>query len=280
MPRKNYILPDFFATVRGRLPFTPTNDYIFKKLLVKNRKALKAFLASLLHIRISDVKTIEILNPELLPEHIHDKKCILDIHLLLNKSMRINLEMQAISQTSWPNRSVIYLCRTFDNLPAGGDYGQLLPAKQIGILDFTLFPDEPEFFAHYRMVNVKNQKVFNDSIELCVLDLNQINLATEEDKASGIDLWARFFKATTWEDLKMLAHEKKVFADCAQTIYDLLQDEEQRLYMQARVDGQLLWQEKERELKEKDTLLSQKDNVISQKDAEIALLKAKLAAPT
>ena len=78
----------------------------------------------------------------------------------------------------------------------------------------------------------------------------------------------------------MLAHEKKVFADCAQTIYDLLQDEEQRLYMQARVDGQLLWQEKERELKEKDTLLSQKDNVISQKDAEIALLKAKLAAPT
>ena len=294
MPRKNYIFPDFFATVSGRLPYTPTNDYIFKKLLVKNRKALKAFLASLLHIRISDVKNIEILNPELLPEHIHDKKCILDIHLLLNNSMRINLEMQAISQTSWPNRSVIYLCRTFDNLPAGGDYGQLLPAKQIGILDFTLSPDEPEFFAHYRMVNVKNQKVFNDNIELCVLDLNQINLATEEDKARGIDLWARFFKATTWEDLQMLAHEKKIFADCAQTIYDLLQDEEQRLYMQARVDGQLLWQEKEREVKEafakldakeaelsqKDAQLSQKDAQLSQKDAEIARLKAQLAALT
>ena len=45
--------------------------------------------------------------------------------------------------------------------------------------------------------------------------------------------------------------------------------------MQARVDGQLLWQEKERELKEKDALLSQKDNVISQKDAELAAYKAK-----
>ena len=78
----------------------------------------------------------------------------------------------------------------------------------------------------------------------------------------------------------MLAHEKKIFADCAQTIYDLLQDEEQRLYMQARVDGQLLWQEKERELNE---AFAQRDEAfakLDEKDAEIAQLKAKLSALT
>jgi predicted RNase H-like nuclease (RuvC/YqgF family) len=34
-----------------------------------------------------------------------------------------------------------------------------------------------------------------------VLDLNQINLATEEDKRYQIDRWARLFKATTWDEL-------------------------------------------------------------------------------
>jgi hypothetical protein len=39
-----------------------------------------------------------------------------------------------------------------------------------------------------------------------VVDLKHINLATEEDKRSHRDLWARFFKAQTW-DLKMITQQ-------------------------------------------------------------------------
>ena len=40
-----------------------------------------------------------------------------------------------------------------------------------------------------------------------MLDLNQIHLATEEDKVYRIGYWAKLFKAKTWEDLNMLAQK-------------------------------------------------------------------------
>ena len=40
-----------------------------------------------------------------------------------------------------------------------------------------------------------------------MLDLTRIDLATEEDKANELDYWAELFKATTWEELRMLAEK-------------------------------------------------------------------------
>ena len=36
-----------------------------------------------------------------------------------------------------------------------------------------------------------------------MVDLTKINLATDDDKLYERDLWAKFFKATTWEDLSV-----------------------------------------------------------------------------
>ena len=36
-----------------------------------------------------------------------------------------------------------------------------------------------------------------------MLDLTQIDMASDEDKAYGIDTWATVFKAKTWEELRM-----------------------------------------------------------------------------
>ena len=38
-----------------------------------------------------------------------------------------------------------------------------------------------------------------------MIDLTWIDLATEEDKYYKIDRWAKLFKASTWEELKMIA---------------------------------------------------------------------------
>jgi hypothetical protein len=42
-----------------------------------------------------------------------------------------------------------------------------------------------------------------------VVDLTQIKLATTEDRTRHRDLWAAFFKAKSWEELKMLAQQDK-----------------------------------------------------------------------
>ena len=266
--RKNVSSADEpFRKESGELLFKPTNDYVFKKLFLANPELLKAFLSALLHMPLEEITDIEITNPYLLPDGGYAKICILDIKLILNKAMKINLEMQAEYQASWPNRSVIYLFRSFDDLSAGQSYDNLQPAKQIGILNYTLFPEEPEFFSHYMLINTKTKQIYNDKLEVCVLNLKQVNLATEDDIAHGIDLWASFFQATTWEELQMLAQKDELFAGASQALHNILQDRRERERIQSHIDAMLLVKENFQ-------------TELAEKDAEIARLKAALAQAT
>ena len=129
--------------------------------------------------------------------------------------------MQVLNEGNWPERSLVYLCRAFDNLSKGEDYAEIKPAIHIGILDFTLFPDFPEFFATYWLMNEKNHHVYSRKFRLSVLDLNQIELAAEEDIKYKIDYWANLFKSTTWEELKMIAKSDEYIQEAVDTVYQL-----------------------------------------------------------
>ena len=123
------------------------------------------------------------------------KEFILDVYVLLNNNTELNLEMQVNNLHNWPDRSLSYLCRTFDSLYSGQDYRETKPVIHIGILDFTLFPENPELYATYKLLNIKNHQVFNDKFQISVLSLKQIELATDEDKEWNLDIWAKFFAA-------------------------------------------------------------------------------------
>lgn len=75
-----------------------------------------------------------------------------------------------------------------------------MPAYHIGFLDFNLSGLTPEFFATYRMKNLKNHEIYSDKFTLSAVNLNCIELATAEDKQYSIDYWASLFKAATWEE--------------------------------------------------------------------------------
>ena len=53
------------------------------------------------------------------------------------------------------------------------------------------------------------------------VNLRHIELATDEDKRYGIDTWAKVFKATTWEELKMLASKNKKTKQAISSIWQL-----------------------------------------------------------
>lgn len=186
-----------FEEAAGSIPFNLTNDYMFRAVFQSSNEALKGLLCSLLHLAESEVASVEITNPILLGKAIDNKEFHLDIHLLLNDSVRINLEMQIVNQFNWENRSVMYLCRTYDSLNRAQDYRDAKPAIHIGFLDYTLFEDRPEFYAAYKLINVKIHHVYNDNLTLYVADLTRIDLATEEDRRYHIDSWAKLFKAKT-----------------------------------------------------------------------------------
>ena len=236
-----YFNPDVYAGIdlsrfKGELPFPLTNDYFFRAVMQENNRVLKALVCSLLHLNEDEVHEVRILNPIELGKQVGEKDFFLDIRILLDNRMSVNLEMQVINAGNWVERSQCYLCRSFDSLNKGANYKDVLPAVQIGILDFTLFPDAPEFFATYRLMNVKSHKIYSDKLRLSVLDLKQIELATEEDKSYNIDYWARLFKATTWKELRKMAEQYPIFNEAARTAAVLSEDEKIRQQCEARED--------------------------------------------
>ena len=144
--------------------------------------------------------------------------------------------MQVEDELNWKDRSLVYLCRTFDQLYVGDDYSEAKPAIHIGFLCFTPFKEHPEFYAKYKLLNVKNYEVYSDKFELRVVNLKQIELATEEDKQYQIDHWASLFMAKTWEDLKMIAQQNEYMQEATETLYELNADETIRQQCLARQD--------------------------------------------
>ena len=102
----------------------------------------------------------------------------------------------------------------------------------------------------------KKWKTYNDKFCLCVLSLNQIKLATKEDKKWHIDEWARLFKATTWEELKMIAEKEQVYSEAANSIYLQNSDETVRAMCEARQEAIFHEQYVQKQLKEKDALIA------------------------
>lgn len=177
----------------------------------------------------------------------------------------------------WKERSLGYLCRTFDNLNKGDDYSKTKPAIQIGILDFEIFEGDTEFFATYHLANDISHKIFSDKFRLSVLQLNQTEHATEEDIACKRVLWAKFFKATTWKEVSSLANQDPIFAEAAKTIYRVTEDERIRYHCDAIERGERTHRTLVNQLKEQEQQLNEQDNLITEQTAKIAEQAAKIA---
>lgn len=119
----------------------------------------------------------------------------------------------------------MYLCRSFDQLNHGQDYSEVKPVVHIGFLNYTLFEDTPEFYTTYKLINVKSNREYTDSLTLHVIDLSHIELASEEDRKYHIHEWAMLFKADTWEEIRMIASKDKYLEEASQTMFRMSADD-------------------------------------------------------
>ncbi|MCM1252836.1 MAG: Rpn family recombination-promoting nuclease/putative transposase [Clostridium sp.] len=268
-----------------------TNDYMFRAVFQTNNKALHGLICSLLHLHEEDIASVEITNPIILGESIKNKEFRLDINVKLNNRSRINLEMQVTGRLIWSNRSVSYLCRSFDMLNHGQDYAEVKPVIHIGFLDYTLFDDYPEFYATYKLLNVKNHHLYSDNLTLSVVDLSRIELATDDDKKYHIYDWAKLFKAATWEEIKMLAAKDPYINEASKTIFQLSAEEQIlkrcrdreeycldiRAYEREIAESKKIIEEDKKMLAEREKIIAEDKKIIVEKDAKLAERDAKLA---
>ena len=111
-----------YKTLTGTIRYRLTNDYMFRAVMQKNKNILKHLVCAILGIQPETVSELDICNPIVLGEEINAKSCILDIKVLLNNRQYLNIEMQVSKQNYWKQRSLTYLCKTYDSLDSGQNY--------------------------------------------------------------------------------------------------------------------------------------------------------------
>ena len=223
-----------YKDATGRLEYTLTNDYLFHIVMQKNEKVLRGLIGSLLGLSQDKIMKVDLKNPIIPGQSIGDKEVILDLMIILNDARLLNIEMQVGKRKDWAERSLTYLCRNYDNLSKGDAYSDVMPCLHIGIIDFDLFEDMHEFYSIYRIKNVKNGRIYTNKFGINVLNLRCIDNATKADKKNDLDVWAKLFKARTWEEIKMIAENYDFAREAANSIYAVSSDEAIRLQCEAR----------------------------------------------
>ncbi len=226
----------FFENATGPVAIPMTNDYLFKALLQENHRVLKFLISSLLHMKPGKIRNIEVVNPIILGEAVNDKQIVLDVNVSFNNGTLLDLEMQVVNYRDWPERSLFYACRNYTKLAQGKAYDSVTPSIQIWFLDYTLFPEHPSFYSTYKLMDTIDHFLYTDKLSIGVVDLTRVDLATNEDRRYTIDVWAKLFKSTTWEEIVMLARQDPHIQEAAATAYRLTEDERIRQQCEARED--------------------------------------------
>ena len=220
----------------GPLEYTLTNDFLFKAFLQRNEKALRGLLCALLDMKEEEITSIEIMNPIEEGSTIDDKTLILDIKLLLNTQQIINIEMQVADLGNWEERSLTYLCRMFDQLRTGEDYRRLKKTIHISILNYTPKGFPGKLYMDYYFYNRRWHHVYSDKLSIRMLQLNQLGNPEDEKENPELYYWAQFFRATTWEEIGMLAEKNESISEGIVTLRQLTEDEKIRMQCEARED--------------------------------------------
>lgn len=273
-------------SMHGEMQYTLMNDFLAKYTLQNDLYALAGLLSALLNLNLNEITDINILNPVELNEAIDDKKCILDVKLELNHSTIINIEIQSVYQSFWPERSLTYLCRMFDHLKEGQGYSDLKPCIQIGILENDVFKsDDPrytgDFYSEYQILHMKKHTGYCGKFKICVLSLNHLDevLENERKNHNGLYYWAKLFTVKSWEELKMIASEDSRMASYVTTVRKLSAEEKvaQACEARRRYSNDIATYEEENRLAKREAQEAKQEAEEAKQEAEEAKRKAQKA---
>lgn len=186
----------------AKLQYTFKNDILFKMLFVKNPDLLKALVAVILDIPAESIAALEILNPEMTPEHIKSKFCRLDINMRVN-DQQVNLEIQVNWEEHYPERTLFYWARDYSSaLASGEDYSQLPRTIVASIVDFVLFDDSGEYRSFFQPLEITRHTLLSDKMGFYFFELPKLPETVNEN--DPLLLWMSLFSADTEEKLEKI----------------------------------------------------------------------------
>jgi len=175
----------------------PKNDFIFKKIFGHHPDLLKSFLNAVLPLPEGCViESLTYLVSEHVPILDGAKSSIVDVRCKDNHGHYFIVEMQMEWIKDFIKRMLYNTATTYvQQLKKGEPYQKLSPVYGLALLN-DRFEEGEEWFHHYKMSHVGNQKdekkTLND-IQLVLIELPKLKPTTITEKKLAI-LWLRFLK--------------------------------------------------------------------------------------
>ena len=212
-----------------------TNNYAFQKIF-KNEEIVKGFLMALLHLKETDIETLEVADPFVEGEVKEEKEGILDVKMVLNGGKKINIEMQNTYQEDWAERSLFYNCRMFtEGLKKGEPYYELPPCIHVGILDFN-YLKSLGFYHRILLQDDKTGELYSSKFQFHVIELSKLKSTKGKARKQELYRWAKLISASTWEEVREESEGNHYMEKVRDEMIKMSRDESERyLYLREQM---------------------------------------------
>lgn len=172
----------------------PKADLTFKKVFGSQPDVVISFLNALLPFEEGrEIKEIEYLNPELVPENPLRKHSIVDVRCKDSLGRHFIVEMQMVWSPEFRQRVLFNASKAYvRQLDSGEDYELLQPVYSLNLVNDIFEPGLPETYYHYyRLVHVEHTEKIIDGLHLVFVELPKFTPHTYAEKKMQV-LWLRY----------------------------------------------------------------------------------------
>ncbi|UTD04122.1 PD-(D/E)XK nuclease family transposase [Treponema denticola] len=194
---------------------TLRNDYAFKRIFgtEENTDILQNLLECILDILPENIAGLELLDKEFHKEILTEKLGILDIKLRLKDKTIINIEIQNRRRGDFPERSVYYWSKMYnESIKQGQDYTNLPKCITINLIGKGFNKNKRLHNKYFVMEKDTKEPLFS-KLEIHIINLETAKLLEESNytdiKTKRLLSWLKFIETDDREVRKMLAQNSK-----------------------------------------------------------------------
>lgn len=172
-------------------------DFAFKKVFgsEQSKHILISFLNALLDYQGGDTITdLTIIDPYQAPKILGMKDTYVDVKAVCANGSTVIIEMQVLNVEGFEKRILYNAAKTYSaQLGKGEKYHLLNPVIALTLTDFVMFPDQPEVFSHFRLLEKQTLAQYSGDLGLVFIELPKFTKELQE-LTNISDKWVYFVK--------------------------------------------------------------------------------------
>ena len=178
---------------KKRMYLNPKADLTFKKVFGEHKHLMISFLNALLPLSEKEqIRSIEYLTPELIPQTPLRKYSIVDVRCKDEQGREFLVEMQIHWAPEFKTRVFFNAAKAYVKQADRGDNYQLFqPVWSLNLVNEVFEPDTPDYYHHYKVVNIKDTDKVIEGLQLVFVELPKFKPGDSHVKKMQ-ELWLRF----------------------------------------------------------------------------------------